>query len=98
MNEKEKKSVSAMISIYCKSKHGQNYLCDDCRELEDYAHNRLEKCTYGEDKPTCEHCSIHCYKKDKREQIRMVMRYAGPRMLFKHPVMAIKHLLKNKKG
>jgi hypothetical protein len=28
-----------------------------------------------------------------REKIRDVMRYAGPRMLLTHPVMAIAHLL-----
>ena len=89
--------MSAMISIYCKSKHRQAVLCDECKELENYAHTRLEKCIFGNEKPTCETCSVHCYQKEKREQIQQVMRYAGPRMLLKHPVMAIKHVIKNRK-
>jgi hypothetical protein len=31
-----------------------------------------------------------------RERIREVMRYAGPRMLYRHPVLAGKHYLKVK--
>ena len=43
-------------------------------------------------KTFCSQCKVHCYKKDKREQIRKVMRFSGPRMLVYHPVMAICHL------
>jgi hypothetical protein len=28
-----------------------------------------------------------------RENIRKVMRYAGPRMIYHHPIMALRHLL-----
>ena len=35
----------------------------------------------------------HCYKPEMRERIRQVMRYSGPRMITKHPVAAIRHLL-----
>ncbi len=28
-----------------------------------------------------------------RERVRVVMRYAGPRMLFRHPILAVRHLL-----
>ena len=28
-----------------------------------------------------------------RERVREVMRFAGPRMLTKHPVMAVQHLV-----
>ncbi|MDR2525428.1 MAG: nitrous oxide-stimulated promoter family protein, partial [Oscillospiraceae bacterium] len=34
-----------------------------------------------------------CYRADMREKIRAVMRYAGPRMLLHHPVMAIRHFI-----
>lgn len=98
MNEEEKRTVSIMIAIYCKAKHQKGGLCDTCSELEKYAHHRLEKCPFGEGKPTCENCKVHCYKKDKRALVQQAMRYAGPRMLFKHPILAIKHLLKNRKA
>jgi hypothetical protein len=33
-----------------------------------------------------------------RARIRAVMRYAGPRMLFRHPVLAFFHLLDRRRG
>jgi len=34
---------------------------------------------------------------DKREKIRAVMRFSGPRMIFHHPVAAIRHVIETKK-
>ena len=67
-------------------------LCPQCQALLDYAHQRLEHCRFGEDKPSCTRCPVHCYKPAMREQIRQVMRYSGPRMLLHDPIMAIRHL------
>lgn len=93
MNEGEKKVVGRMIAIYCRANHHPVIgLCDECKALSDYAIKRLENCPFGENKPTCESCSVHCYKSDMRERIRTVMRYAGPRMLFIHPIDTVKHL------
>jgi hypothetical protein len=36
---------------------------------------------------------VHCYKPDMREKVRAVMRYAGPRMLRRHPVLSVLHLI-----
>ncbi|MEX5904063.1 nitrous oxide-stimulated promoter family protein [Providencia hangzhouensis] len=37
-------------------------------------------------------------KKPKmREQMKLVMRWAGPKMLIHHPILAIRHLLDNSK-
>lgn len=92
MNEEEKKVASKMISIYCRSKHGSGIgLCEECITLYNYANQRLERCVFGEEKPTCGSCSVHCYKPDMREKIRNVMRFAGPRMLFLNPIITIKH-------
>ena len=44
-----------------------------------------------ETKTFCSACKVHCYSKENKEKIRKVMRYAGPRMLLYHPVLAIKH-------
>jgi len=97
MNGSEKKTVSKMLRIYCRFKHGQeDSLCEDCKRLEDYAHHRLERCKFGERKPACEKCTVHCYKPEYREKIREVMRFSGQRMLFFHPVDAVKHLWKTK--
>ena len=98
MNEKEKDVVGKMITIYCRSKHKSGkQLCNECQALNTYAQQRLERCPFGEEKPTCGSCAIHCYKKDMREKIKIVMRYAGPRLLFIHPIDAIKHMIRERK-
>ncbi len=63
-----------------------------CEALFEYASYRLLKCPYGEQKPTCRNCPVHCYTKDMREQMHEVMRFAGSRMLLRHPVLAFHHL------
>ncbi len=90
--QEEKKVVGQMIHLYCRKKEGNCELCHQCQELLDYAHARLSHCPFGGRKSTCRHCKVHCYKPDMKERIRIVMRYAGPRMLFYHPIAAIRHL------
>ncbi|MED5505099.1 MAG: nitrous oxide-stimulated promoter family protein, partial [Pseudomonadota bacterium] len=94
----ELKTVKAMVEVYCKDHYGtRGELCSECRELLEYAEVRLDRCPYGEDKPTCNQCPIHCYKPEPKEQMRLVMRYSGPRMLLKHPILAIRHLVHEKR-
>jgi hypothetical protein len=102
---REEKTVAAMIALYCRDHHaggpaGQagDGLCPECAELLDYARLRLEKCRYGADKPTCANCKTHCYRPAMREQARVVMRYSGPRMLMRHPVLAVAHLVDGRKS
>ncbi len=92
---REARTIEAMISIYCHDKHGTpgEVLCDECTRLVKYAGLRLEKCPYQEHKTTCVKCPTHCYKPDLRAEVREVMRYAGPRMMRKHPFLALMHLL-----
>lgn len=96
----EFKTVSAMIAIYCRDHHGLpvGCLCHSCLELKEYAEARLDRCPYGQDKPTCNKCPIHCYKPEPKEQMRQVMRYAGPRMLLPHPILAIRHLIHERRA
>ena len=95
--EREKETVSLMIAIYCRKNHGGKELCPDCAALEAYARQRSDKCPFMETKTFCSNCKVHCYKKDMREKIREVMRFSGPRMIFYHPVMAIRHVIESKK-
>lgn len=91
---RERKTVVAMIQIYCRGHHASRRgLCGDCAQLQDYAMSRLAHCPFGSEKPTCVNCPVHCYKPSRREQIREVMCYAGPRMLWRHPLLAVRHLL-----
>ncbi len=95
--EREKEVVSLMISLYCRKKHGGKILCPACAELDAYARMRSDKCPFMETKTFCSNCRVHCYKADMREKIREVMRFSGPRMMFHHPVMAIRHVIESKK-
>ncbi len=72
-------------------------LCPECAELEAYAHARSERCPFMEEKTFCSNCTVHCYRPEMRERIRTVMRYAGPRMLFHHPVMAMRHMIESQR-
>jgi predicted amidophosphoribosyltransferase len=92
--DREDRTVQLMIQLYCHDHHTQNTgICEDCQNLMEYAHARLLRCPFAPDKPTCAICPVHCYKPEMREQVRQVMRYAGPRMLLRHPILAIRHLL-----
>ncbi len=95
----EKETVGLMIELYCHGNHGtpKGQLCPDCEALRDYADARVDHCPHMATKTFCSVCKTHCYKPEMREQIRQVMRWSGPRMLFHHPVLAVKHLMETKK-
>ena len=90
---REEKTVRAMLQMYCHDlHHASDGLCPACEELLDYAGKRLSQCPYQGGKTSCAMCPTHCYKPTMREQIRMVMRYAGPQMMYRHPILALYHL------
>lgn len=91
--EKEQRIATLMIKLYCRHKEGNKTLCPQCSTLAEYARSRLTRCRFGEAKPPCSRCPVHCYNPTMRRQIKEVMRYAGPRMLFYAPVEAIRHML-----
>ena len=97
--EREKEVVSLMIRLYCNKQHHtkKGTLCPDCAALEEYARHRSDVCPFMENKTFCANCKVHCYKPEMREKIRTVMRFSGPRMIFHHPVMAMRHLIETKK-
>jgi predicted amidophosphoribosyltransferase len=82
-----------MIDRYCADHHrSDGSLCPECQDLLTYAEQRLVRCRYQSQKPTCARCPVHCYAPSQRERVRIVMRYAGPKMLWKHPFLAILHI------
>ena len=92
--EREKKTIKLMIEIYCRKNHGcKDELCEECKELLEYAHKRLTYCKFGENKSTCGKCPIHCYKKDMKEKVKAVMKFSGPRLIIYNPKELIKHAL-----
>lgn len=92
--EREKELIPAMIRSYCRGRHGTKgeELCEECRQLCEYALFRLDKCPFKVHKKFCSFCKVHCYKPDMREKIKDVMKWAGPRMIFTLPVFAFKHV------
>lgn len=91
--QREKETVSRMIALYCRKNHGGKTLCPNCAALEAYAQSRSDRCPFMETKTFCSNCRTHCYRPDMRKKIREVMRFSGPRMIFHHPVMAVRHLI-----
>lgn len=95
---RESKTVEKMIILYCRKHHLVKQLCPECLELVNYAHERLKKCPFQGGKTTCAKCHVHCYNPAKRERIRKIMRYSGPRMLFYHPIASIQHLIDGRRS
>ena len=96
---REQRTNERMVVIYCRDHHRSasgvtpsDVMCADCREFLTYSEKRLAKCPYGPRKPVCAKCPIHCYRHARREQARKIMRYAGPRMMTRHPWLALMHV------
>lgn len=101
---REKRTITAMFDVFCRDHHAQapvapdSRLCGDCSRLLAYAHQRLDNCPFGEAKRVCNDCTTHCYSETRRKQIREVMRYAGPRMMRRYPMLALLHLWDKRRG
>jgi hypothetical protein len=92
--QREKKTVEAMIRMFCASRHGMRVEdCESCRQLLAYARRKIDTCRFHEFKPASNECRIHCYSRQSREQIRAVMRFSGPRMMIFHPILGSLHMV-----
>jgi hypothetical protein len=94
----ELETINKMLAIYCHDIHRSKWeqLCPECQQLLNYAGHRLEKCPYGENKPVCSQCPIHCYKPEQRAAVKRVMGYSGPRMLWRNPMLTIRYMYRKK--
>jgi hypothetical protein len=91
--EREKRTFEAMLNIYCSDQHqGDGGLCAECSQMLDYAQHRLTTCPFQQAKPACNHCEVHCYAAEMRNRVKEVMRYAGPRMTLRYPLLSLLHL------
>ncbi len=101
--EREKRTISQMVALYCSDHHRDadrtdrafcgEPVCPECLALDEYCVKRTERCRSMARKTSCEQCGNHCYGHRQQEEIRKVMRYAGPRMILHHPMAAIRHLM-----
>lgn len=94
---REKRTVQKMIQMYCQKHHeSKDAFCSNCSNLFTYSEQRLQNCQFGSKKPACSKCPVHCYSKSRREEIKVVMRYSGTRMIYKYPYLAILHIIDKK--
>lgn len=91
----EKEIMEKMIHIYCRGNHGtkKGELCSECQKLLEYSRMRTEKCPFMAQKSFCSACKVHCYSKEMKENVKKVMKYSGPRMMFVNPGLTIKHMM-----
>lgn len=99
--DRERLTVQIMIAMYCRDHHadaGDPHAvpCNECLEQYTYAMKRIDACHWlseGARKPVCRKCPTHCYRPGNRDRMKVIMRYAGPRMMLRHPVLAIHHFI-----
>ncbi|EGN57529.1 nitrous oxide-stimulated promoter family protein [Hallella multisaccharivorax] len=90
--EREKRTIAFMIRLYCRYHLHLSQPDKVHAELIDYCQRRLDRCHWQDRKPPCKYCSSHCYAPRQREEVRRVMRWTGPRMIFFAPIEVIRHL------
>jgi hypothetical protein len=97
--KREKKTIDKMVHVYCKAHHDPNgnQLCTECTDFLEYAYLRLDKCPFQEEKSTCGKCLVHCDQPKMREKAKEIMRYSGPRLMYKSPVLALHHVFDGRK-
>ncbi|UTJ49581.1 nitrous oxide-stimulated promoter family protein [Atlantibacter subterranea] len=91
--DREKLTIQKMIALYQRKSPQALVEPAHYQALYDYAMKRLDKCVFGDNKPACRQCPIHCYQPAKREEMKQIMRWAGPKMLWRHPILTLHHLI-----
>jgi hypothetical protein len=83
---RELKTIRVMVQMYCRDHHGSpDPQCRALRRADGVRGARLERCVFGDAKPTLHQLHRPLLHPERREEVRVVMRYAGPRMLLRHP-------------
>lgn len=93
--KREGLTIEKMLLIFCRGHHSKKEkLCLSCSDLLSYCIERIKKCPHALAKPRCAECKIHCYQKAMRDRMKEVMKYSGPRMVYRHPWLTIMHYSK----
>lgn len=99
---KDRATMEAIGQIYCRGNHdaalrGADAMCPECREAIERTLDRATACPHGHNH-NCEDCETHCQRGESQQQIKRIMRYAAPRMAFRHPLMTATYLRKKLSG
>ena len=66
---REKLTIKKMIDLYQAKCPQASAEPEHYEALFVYAQKRLDKCVFGEEKPACKQCPVHCYQPAKREEM-----------------------------
>ena len=90
----EVKTIRIMTEMYCRAHHGtREGMCPECEEFYLYAVKRIACCPFGDKKPVCGKCKIHCFGKGFKEKAKEIMAFSGPKLIYKHPWLSMRHLI-----
>ncbi len=67
-------------------------VCNECADFLAYALERRLRCPL-EEKPSCKHCPVHCYKPGHREKVREIMRFSGRHLIMRGRLGLLWHYL-----
>ena len=74
---REKLTIKKMIDLYQAKCPQASAEPEHYEALFVYAQKRLDKCVFGEEKPACKQCPVHCYQPAKREEMKQIMPLPG---------------------
>lgn len=97
---REKLTIRTMIQIYCRGhRHSPSGICSECGRLLRYALDQIDRCPYDRSrKPACGLCRTNCFSAEMHNGFHTIMRYAGPRMMMRHPILSMAHFFDAVRG
>lgn len=92
---KEKNNIKKTFAVYCNNHHNTSgeTLCPKCTALLATVMIKMSRCPYGITKPICDRCDRLCFGAKQNRDFLEIMNSSQKSMLFKHPILAIKHKL-----
>ena len=91
---KDVETIRIMTEIFCHAHHDtKEGMCPECEDFYLYAVKRLACCPFGEKKPVCGSCKIHCFGKGYKEKAKEIMAFSGPILILNHPYLSSRNFL-----
>ena len=81
------------LQTYVKWSGWKVRLCPECLDLVKESAKHTNRCRHLAYKTFCHHCPTPCYAQSAREKIRPIMRYSGPRIMTRHPVLGVQYMV-----
>ena len=96
--QKDRAILEAIGTIYCRAHHAECAqdaagLCPECREVVETTLAKAQTCPYGHS-GNCQDCDTQCQRGTSKQRVKAMMRYAAPRMVYRHPLMTLSYVSK----